>query len=444
MSALAVVESSAAPRPVARARPTVTSVRYRADAVLWALALMHVTYVWRLPSLMPVLKPLHLGITSGMVAFTLFLLDRRPRRRLAVLPMRPVWYAAALLAMMVLSVPAGLNPAHSAKFMLQMVVPNLVLMLMVAASVRSLADIEWLGMMHMLAAAGYGVFVLLKFPVDASGRLGDLIYYDTNDLGLVLVATMPLVVYFASRGQRWGRRLAAAACAPIFLVLLVRTGSRGAFLGLLAVAAYLTLNYRGFNAVPKRLVVAGIGAIAFLLLGGNTYLARMETLLNPTADYNWTGRSPTGRLEIWKRGIGYLLDHPVVGVGVANFERAEGTLSDIGHELESRGEPFKWSVAHNSYLETAAEAGAVALLMWIGLFATVLLALRRVVRAAGRLSFVSRELVLAQTLSAALLGYLVCAFFISAEYFTYPYVLLGLAIGLLKTTRLAGAIRRVA
>jgi O-antigen ligase len=105
--------------------------------------------------------------------------------------------------------------------------------------------------------------------------------------------------------------------------------------------------------------------------------------------------------------------------------------------MESRGRPFKWSVAHNSYLETAAEAGAVALVCFLGMFMSTLVCLRRVTGAMGRLRHVARELALAQVLIASLVGYMICAFFLSAEYFAYPYVLIGMSLGLVKVTRQA-------
>lgn len=433
VSALAIMDAPTRPAPSRRSPPAAASLRYHADAVLWALALMHVTYVWRLPSLVPALQPLHLGMLSGVLALGLFLLDRSSRRHLHDLPMRPVWFAAGLLAFMVLSVPTGLNPGHSARFVIQNVIPRLLLVVMIGASMRCVADIEWFAWVNMLAAAGYCAYVLVMFPVDETGRLGDLVYYDTNDLGLLLVSTFPMVVYFLTRGQPRGRRLFAALCAPLFLLMLVETGSRGGFIGFVVVGAYVALSYRGFSR-GKRLAVVATAIVAFALIGGARNFARIETIFNPTADYNWSGRSPTGRFEIWKRGLGYVADHPVLGVGANNFDRAEGTLSEIGQELQSRGRSFAWSVAHNSYLETAAEAGIVALVMFLGLFASVLQLLRRVIRATTPMSFLPRELVLAQTLTASLIGFLVCAFFISAEYFVYPYVLLGLSIGLAKTT----------
>jgi O-antigen ligase len=405
----------------------------RPDAVLWALAMMHLTYVWRLPSIVTILQPLRLAVVTGVVAVALFLLDRSPRRRLIDLPATPVRLTVLMLSLMTLSVPAGIHPGNSATYLAKSVIPTLLLMIMLATSMRSAADVEWFAMFNLRAAAAYCVFVLVYVRVGSDGRLQEMGYYDSNDLGLLLVSTLPLAVYFATRAHRWTRRLLAGMCTLLFLFVLLRTGSRGAFVGLMCTMVYMAAFYQGF-ALRTRVVAVTSFMGFFVLIGGASYMAKVSTLLHPTSDYNWSGNSSTGRLEIWKRGIGYLIERPLLGVGVDNFKRAEGNLSDIGREMASRGRPFKWSVAHNSYLEMAAEAGLVACMAYVGLFATAFRLLRRVTLATSRLAFTSRELVLAQTLAAALMGYVVCAFFISAEYFVYPYVLVGLAMGITKVT----------
>ncbi len=407
------------------------SVRQRPDGLMWMLVLMHLTYAWRLPSLVTPLKPLRLAIVTAVITVGLFMVNRNRQRRLADVPRLPLQYMTMLLVCMIFSVPAGIYPSNSALYIGHTVIPMMLFAVIFATAVRSLADLEWFAAINMVAAAGYCIFILLAYRVGRSGRLEELIYYDTNDFALLLVATMPFAAYFGARGQRTGRRLLAAVCLPLYLLLLVLTGSRGGFVGLVVVTAYFMLSYRGIRPAA-RVGVVGLLAFGLIGLGGTTYFSKIETLLNPTDDYNWRGKSPTGRLEIWKRGIGYLSDRPVFGVGVNNFLRAEGKLSTIGKEMESRGRPFKWSVAHNSYLETATETGVVSLFCFLGLFASTLACLRRVTRAMSRLGYVAKELALAQVLIASIIGYLVCAFFISAEYFEYPYVLIGMALGLAK------------
>src|SRR5690349_20622994 len=80
-------------------------------------------------------------------------------------------------------------------------------------------------------------------------RLGHLYYYDANDFATFTVTAMPLGLYFLNRGQRRSVRL-FAACGLVLLTLgYVRSGSRGGFIALAAVAAYIVFC---FSSIPLR------------------------------------------------------------------------------------------------------------------------------------------------------------------------------------------------
>src|SRR5204863_417492 len=81
-------------------------------------------------------------------------------------------------------------------------------------------------------------------------------------------------------------------------------------------------------------------------------------------DYNW--QSQEGRREIWFRGLGYMLDHPLVGIGINNFERAEGTISDKARRSFA-GDPIRWTAPHNSFVQVGAELGFPGLILWSSL-----------------------------------------------------------------------------
>ena len=44
------------------------------------------------------------------------------------------------------------------------------------------------------------------------------------------------------------------------------------------------------------------------------YWDQMGTILEPTEDYNWS--DPIGRRQIMIRGMGYIAQYPVFGLGV--------------------------------------------------------------------------------------------------------------------------------
>jgi O-antigen ligase len=128
-----------------------------------------------------------------------------------------------------------------------------------------------------------------------------------------------------------------------------------------------------------------------------------------------------------------------MGVGVGAYPVAEGT-SELAQELAASGRGFKWSVAHNSFLETGAELGVPGLLVFVAILGVTGLSLARLSPRGRWAPWISRrEMALAQMLIGALVGFAVAGFFVSAEYFAYLYFLLGLSVGLTKLIRLRAA-----
>jgi len=218
--------------------------------------------------------------------------------------------------------------------------------------------------------------------------------------------------------------LAATSCV---VMTLGRTGSRGGFLAFVVVAGYLLAGFRGI-ATSKRLAAVALLAILLVALASDRYFARMQTILHPSADYNWRGKSETGRMEIWKRGIDYMLTNPVLGVGAGAFPMAEGTLAPEARELRQYGREFKWSAAHNPFIQIGAELGVLGLIAFIALLVGAFRTLAKVRRGPP-----AEAAVLAQILTACLVGFLVGALFSSMAYAPYLYMLLGMIVGLART-----------
>ena len=405
------------------------------DLLLGALALMIWTYVWRIQDLFPVLGALQINLLSTALAVGLFLLDRDPVRRIGRIRSPILFCALAMSLLAALGIPTSLWPSNSATFLLTGFLPNLALMVLLAASVRGTRDLRWIVLASVLGAIVHSLYVFLTFGVGSDGRMNDLIYYDANDLALVLVCTIAFTIFlFVSGG--WRVRLLAVAAAVLLMVTLVKTGSRGGFVGLVAVLLYVLLRYR---AIPRRIrflvVVGGAGMLS--LVASDAYWASIRTLGDPRQDYNWSGRATSGRMEVWSRGLGYLAAHPVLGVGLRNFPTAEGTLSEESRTRAERGAGFKWSAAHNSFLEVGVELGVIALALFIGMIVAALHALGRI-RSAPLMGDAAtlRDVALACTLSASLVGFIVSGFLVSAAYFSLLYVLLGLTMGFTKVHRL--------
>ena len=404
------------------------------DALMYAVGFLMFAYIWRVQDAFPILARLQLPLVSLGIAGILYVTNRHPWRRPLQLRSAVAYLTLGLLALMLFGVPTSLWPGNSLSFALKTYVPNLLFMAVTAASIRSVQDMEFYVRTNVYGGLFYAMLVNLFFHVGPDGRLGGLVYYDANDFALVMVATVPFAVYLLKFGRTGFRRAMALLALGLITLALVKSGSRGGFLGMIAVMVYILLRYRAIPSTTRLFVAVGGIALA-LFLGSDKYWKQMSTILHPTADYNWT--DPQGRRAVWQRGLGYVARNPVLGLGVASYPIAEGTVSAISQQRASVGRGFKWSVAHNSFLETAAELGIPGLILFIGLFVASFAALRKI-RPGGMYGpgIERRETALAQMLIGSLIGFAVSGSLVSAEYFSYLYLLFGLVIGLTKMLRL--------
>jgi len=400
------------------------------DLLVFALIGCIFTYVWRAQDLFGIIAAVKLPILASLAAYGLYAIDSDRRRRLKTIRHPVTTCVIAILVLAVASVPTSLYKGLSFGFIKDDLGKTFLLMVILAASIRCLEDVRRYVAVMVIGGAIYALYVYLFFEVGPSGRLGSLHYYDANDLGMLLVCNIPLAVFFALRARSVLKRILSVLVIGLYVLVIIKTGSRGAFLGFVGVAAYVLVAFR---TIPARVrafaVAAGFGLL--LVAAGDGYWEMMRTILNPTEDYNWSGNSESGRMEIWKRGVGYMLSRPLTGVGVQAFPVAEGTLSPLAGRQEL-GLGLKWSAAHNSFVQIGAELGV------FGLVALVLL-LFHAYRTATRIDpgqrssrTPSEAAMLGHALGGSIIGYVICGFFLSQAYAAYMFVTYALIVGLHK------------
>ncbi len=372
------------------------------------------------------------------------LLNQRRLNPKAVLDTWPGRLVLAIAVAACLSVPFGLSIGNSARFIIQSYSKVLIyafLLMMVLRSARDLSQFIWAYVVSaaILVWMSFSVFDLWEGSVR---RLGRLYMYDANDLGLILVVGIPLTLW-ALQSSRGASRLLAASVLIGIGMSLARTGSRGGFLGLLAVGMALLLLSPGVSVV-KRVSFAVALFLGILLAAPEGYWEQMKTLTEPTSDYNWT--DPNGRKQLAIRGIGYMMDRPLFGIGVDNFRKAEGTLSDKARKA-APGEGIRWAAAYNSFVQAGAEMGVPGLILWSalpfwGIIAMIRLR-RRLPRNWKRGTAEERFLYLGTVyLPVALIGFAVTAFFVSFAYMDPIYVLAAFMTGMYSSVQSRLALRR--
>jgi O-antigen ligase len=396
------------------------------DLLLVCVAGYILTAVGRVHQLFPILEVFRPAILTGAVAIVLYLLDRHEERQLSRLFGPTAKYLIALFIWMVLSVPGALVPGSSFDLVADNFSKTVLMFFVIAGAVRGARDVERLTLAYFVSATVYAGVVITRFDVGGGDdwRLGRLYDYDANDFATFAVTAMPFGLYFLHAGRRtFGRVLAALALAVLTLAF-VRTGSRGGFVALMVVAGFIVLRYSAI-ALSRRVFATVLIALVTLGAASNQYWNQMSTILSD-ADYNRTEES--GRMQIWRRGMGYMLQYPILGVGPHNFQAAEGTLSPFS-DRQQFGIGVRWNAPHNSYLQAGAELGFPGLLIFLGVIASAFGALRRSSRSEH-----AQAAQLAQALMASLIAFAVGAFFLSLAYSEMLYTLIALAVGLQKVT----------
>lgn len=284
-------------------------------------------------------------------------------------------------------------------------------------------------LMKLVVACGLFVAVLTiksylagELITDEAGTLKRSAGYGSffanpNELAMALNLLLPFAVVFGltSKGIK---RIAYFTGAAVLAFAVVVSFSRGGFLGLVAIGGVLLWKAgRGKRAVTglAGLVLCG----AFFVAMPSGYSDRLFTILHTQDDQT---NSAQERQALFHRAVEVVMYHPFIGIGAGNFSIYS----------------LKDKVAHNSYLEIAAELGVTGFIAYMILIFAPLRTLRRIerdtYRARGRpggWSATEREsFFMSIGLQAVIVAYMVLSFFQSAQYFWYLYYLVAYTISL--------------
>lgn len=265
----------------------------------------------------------------------------------------------------------------------------------------------------------YGGFALPK-ALDDSVRIGGPLG-DPNFYGQILIFLVPLASDRIIHSSNKLLKPLALIIMVILITALVLTFSRGAFLALLVV-----LFIMFFYHPPRPLAVIGTVIAITLIIQAlpATYSARISTIVDVfeedesyLTDMSFRGRT-SEMLSAWYM----FLDHPVLGVGLQNYNREyQNYARDIG--LEFRRDDRS---AHSLYLEIVAELGILGLLSFSALIIGCIWNLYQ-----ASLLFDAANLHSYSTLCTAfaigIIGYFIAAIFLHDAYPRFVWLYIGIA-----------------
>lgn len=263
-------------------------------------------------------------------------------------------WAAVLFACVLFSFMLSLDPTigtvKTISYLLYVVFTFLFLQL-----VENADDIRRVLRTYTIAAAAAAGYSLIGFLSGHGGRAGGPVD-DPNDFAFILAVAVPFAVYFLGREKP---RLLWLACTLLLSGGILATFSRGAILGLLAVAIWSLVTGR----VPVGGVVAGVISVLVVgIVGYRTYQPLIHERL--VEKQHIANSNVSSRLIFWTAALQMAGDRPLTGVGPKGF----GVQST--HYIVNDPVSFSDPVVHNSYLEILAEDGVLALLAWIGMLAS--------------------------------------------------------------------------
>jgi O-antigen ligase len=255
---------------------------------------------------------------------------------------------------------------------------------------------------------------------------------DPNFLASGTVAALVLATALAAAGHL--TRAMMAVVVGVLVVGLVATQSRGGFVaGLVALVAALAF-------MPSRRAKVALAAVAVAGLTGAYVMVSPAALERvQSAD-----REGGGRTELWSVAWRMSEDHPLAGVGLANFRvQAPSYVYRPGALRFADIIADRPHAAHNTYLEVLAESGVVGLALFLGAMAT---GLASAAAAARRFRHLGQRRVasLAECVLVASIATLTASMFVSNGPEPRLWILLSLGVALLSIARRAeprGAVR---
>jgi O-antigen ligase len=329
---------------------------------------------------------------------------------------REVHLVLLFLLTALLSIPLAIDPAIAWTEFSGSYIRGILIFIVIVNVVRTEARLRALLFLAVATAIILSVNAINDYRLGmmtiegyrASGR-GTGIFGNTNDMALHLVTMLPISIalFFGSRGPI--RKTIHGACATLLTSGILLSYSRGAFVGMLIVLAFLAFKIGRRSRVGVAVIVICVGA-AIILLAPSGFGNRLLSIFVPALD---PGGSADSRRGEFLRSAYVALRHPLFGVGMGNYQ-----------PLMS----LKGLVTHNSYTQVASEMGLTALVVYTMFLVSPL----RKLAAIARETFASREnahfYYLALGLQASLLAFMISSFFLSVAYAWYVYYLVGYAV----------------
>ena len=382
------------------------------------------------PDMVPGLRSIRPSLIAAVVGLVIVGISGR----VAVLLRNPIVRAfIALTVWLVLCIPFSIWPGGSASTVLGPWLVAFLALFMAGGLIWSPGQL--LGIVHLIACSAIILAVIAlaldQQSIDARLMLEGSRYVNPNDLAMMGLTSLPFLGFMAMRKGNGIRRPLALGGSLAILLVIAKTGSRGAEIGAAMALLAVFLNVRGGQKL--KLLIGGAVAFTIVMLVLPPHITRRFTTIfgdSASAGDDLTESaigSSQNRRTLLLDSIRITFQRPAFGVGPGNFQVEQDKLA------RARGEEMgNWRVTHKTYTQFSSESGIPGLLFFLTALFFCFRSISRTLRmpAPPGLAQWQDLKMIALTLRISLVAFLTCAFFDSLAYSASVTVLLGLSVSL--------------
>lgn len=371
-------------------------------------------FIFLVMARIPELTTIPIVYYAGIMTIISYIFSRRAKNDYPLKEYPEIVCLVIIVTLMYFSIPFSLWIGQSFKFVSVDFPKILVIVYIMMKSASSLKGLRALAKAFSISGIVLSLLIFFSGSTAEAWRTYFGYTLDANDTALMLVITLPFSAFCYQTSSRYFR-LFWLFCLIAVCIAITTTGSRGGFLGFLVVTIMLLINYGGKNIFRNFIMFTLIfGALS--VYAPEEFMGRVISIKDYQSDV-----TSLNRMDVWRKGIGFMFDNPVFGVGVTCFPLAEGmTHEDVGG---------KWFNAHNSLLQIGAEIGLGGLVCIILIYYFIFKRLKNISQK-PLLDDETGTIIsgLADACRISLIGFLISSFFLSQAYFPAFYYLIGLSL----------------
>lgn len=278
---------------------------------------------------------------------------------------------------------------------------SLLLIFISISIVDTLPRLRWTAL-SLIGSYGFGSLYVIRewqqgHNISGNFRPKGWIVGDVNYFSTTAIFAFVLAFYFMQgKRPRWEKAY-CMVCLLLIILAVTFGASRGGFFGLVVASLFLVWRTKRRN---RNLILM---SVLVLPLSVALPMSPLHRFLDPNEDRG----STDAHLDAWKAGLGMIEAHPIAGVGLGNFKFLMPSYLRPGAKADLD------TMAHNMFIEVAAELGLPALLILLGIFWCTYRTLGKLRRSVSTHPLIRET---ATALQAGLVGFVVAGSFVSAEY----------------------------